>query len=123
MNYQETSREAWRRFAVVSGSVDDRIIRALQEAGESGLTDEEVERRLGEKHQTVSGNRRHLAERGLVKDSGLRGVTSSGRAAIKWVLTNLPTSPSEHYCHCGKRGNFGFKDAWFCGIHRPVRAA
>ena len=36
--------------------------------------------------QTISGNRRHLVEHGLVAPSGEYGHTSSGRRARLWII-------------------------------------
>lgn len=79
--YRETSREAYRS---VPPSLDSRILDAIRRAGP--ITCEAIENRIGANHQSVSGNLRHLVERGLVKDSGEKGKTASGRKAIKWVL-------------------------------------
>lgn len=47
-------------------------------------TDDEVEDILGLRHQTASARRRELVLLGLVKDSGERRFTSSGRKATVW---------------------------------------
>lgn len=83
--YQETSREAFDSFQPESGSLDALILAALLAAGRDGLIDQEIEERIGRSHQAVSGNRTHLVERGWVYKTRLRGKTSSGRSAIKWV--------------------------------------
>lgn len=83
MNYRETSREAWERFREVSGELDRAILGVLR-AGPA--TCQEIERRTDRSHQAVSGNLRHLVERGLVVASGEHGKTESGRRAIKWRL-------------------------------------
>ena len=89
MNYRETSRSALRRFEAVSGDLDRDIVRALEAAGVYGATCEQIEERIGRSHQSVSGNLRHLVERGIIEDSGRKGVTRSGRAAIAWrVVTD-----------------------------------
>jgi hypothetical protein len=89
INYQETSREAFDSFQPESGTLDAQILAVLLEAGKDGLIDQEIEIRLGRSHQAVSGNRRHLVERKLVCETRLRGQTSSGRRAIKWVHCNF----------------------------------
>lgn len=67
-----------------------RIIAALLDASvqrkEDGLTDDQLERALGGLHQTVSAARRGLVLKGLVKDSGRRRMTRTGRPAVVWVL-------------------------------------
>jgi len=83
--YQETSREAWQQC--VKGELDRAICAALEGAGTAGLIDEEIEGRIKRDHQSVSGNRRHLVERGLVRKTCLCGVTTRGKKAIRWVLS------------------------------------
>lgn len=89
MTYQETSREAWQSMVPVTADLDRAICRELAKAGNAGLTDYEIEQRIERAHQSVSANRRHLVERGVVKDTCLRGVTKSGRKAIRWVLAEF----------------------------------
>lgn len=85
MLYRETSREAWDGFKpALSGRLDDQILAALKHAGKA--TCQEIEQALSREHQAVSGNLRHLVERGLVKPSGGYGQTRSGRRAILWTL-------------------------------------
>ena len=82
MEYQDTSGEAYADFAPFSGTLDARILKALLKFGP--LICQDIEKRLARSHQAVSGNLRHLVERGLVEDSGGYGRTTSGRRAIKW---------------------------------------
>jgi Fic family protein len=88
MNYADTSREAWRSFLPVSHTLDDMIIAALK-AFPEGLVCDEIEKIIERSHQAVSGNLRHLVERGVVVNTGAKGRTSSGRSAIRWGLTNV----------------------------------
>lgn len=85
--YKHTSREAYEGFMPVSGELDLAIIAAIREAGPGGIICEHIERAIGRKHQAVSGNLRHLVERGHVKHNGQYGKTASNRKAMKWVLT------------------------------------
>lgn len=50
-----------------------------------GATDDEIERLLDMRHQTVSARRRELVLAGLVVDSGRTRATRSGRQATVWV--------------------------------------
>lgn len=84
-NYKETSREALEEFQPVSPTLDDLILGEIEASGSVGITCEGIELRLGRKHQAVSGNLRHLVERGLVKHSGEYGRTSSNRRAMLWI--------------------------------------
>lgn len=89
MNYQDTSRAAWRSFVPVSAVLDRLIMEALTDAGDSGLTDLQIEEAIGRKHQAVSANRRHLVERNLVVDSGRRRLLPNNRNAIVWILRQV----------------------------------
>lgn len=84
MQYQETSRAAWADHVPFTAALDRAIMEALSAASETGLTCQAIEEATGRNHQAVSGNLRHLAERGLVEKSGFIGFTSSGRQALKW---------------------------------------
>lgn len=85
MMYRETSRAAWEGFAPpASAKLDDQILAALTHVGRA--TCQEVETALNRSHQAVSGNLRHLVERGLVRPSGYFGKTKSGRRAIEWEI-------------------------------------
>lgn len=83
--YRDTSRAAWRGFLPVSAHLDRAIMAILEYYGTGGATCQHIERCIGREHQAVSGNLRHLVERGLVKPTKLRGLTRSGRKAIRWV--------------------------------------
>jgi Mn-dependent DtxR family transcriptional regulator len=54
--------------------------------GSDGLTCAEVEERLSLAHQTASARINELARMGVIKDSGERRLTPSGRAAIVWEV-------------------------------------
>ncbi len=84
--YKHTSREAYQAIAPVSGELDRLIINAICASMPDGIICEDIELAIGRSHQAVSGNLRHIVERGLVKDSGSKGKTASGRNAIKWIL-------------------------------------
>lgn len=86
--YKHTSREAYEGFMPVSGELDLAIIAAIRDAGPDGIICEQIERVIGRKHQAVSGNLRHLVERGHVKHNGQYGKTASNRKAMKWVLVD-----------------------------------
>jgi transcription initiation factor IIE alpha subunit len=83
--YQDTSGEAWAAIQEVRGKIDKEIIATLRMHGP--LTDEQIERATGIKHQTVSANRRHLVERRVVMESGLFDETGKTRK-IRWTLTS-----------------------------------
>ena len=80
-----TSHEAADSMEPVIAQVRQRIIEFLG-SSINGATDDEIEARLGMKHQTASAARRGLVVAGLVEDSGQTRKTRSGRNAIVWVL-------------------------------------
>lgn len=68
-----------------AGTIHRAILDLFEEVGDEGLTDDEIEVRLGLKHQTASAQRRTL-ELGLwVKKTNRRRDTRSGRAAGVYV--------------------------------------
>jgi predicted transcriptional regulator len=91
MNYQETSREAWREFVPASAKLDTQIMECLERNGPMICHDIEIE--INRAHHAVSGNLRHLVERGLVENSGEYGKTPSGRRAIKWRIVKSNIIP------------------------------
>ena len=54
-------------------------------SGRPGMTDEEITTRTGLAPNSVRPRRVELVARGLVKDSGMRRPTVSGRQATVWV--------------------------------------
>jgi hypothetical protein len=83
--YQQTSTEAWRNWlGTLSWSADRKILHVIERLG--GATDYDIEVATGLKHQTVSGNRRHLVEKGRVVDSGRRDLLPTRRRAIVWAI-------------------------------------
>ena len=85
MRYQATSAEAWESFRSVTGCLDKQIVSALINSPD-GLICQEIERDIGRIHQAVSGNLRHLVERGVITGTERRRKTYSGRDAIVWKL-------------------------------------
>lgn len=81
----ETSRSAASSMVESSKAIRADVLREIRTCG--GLTDDELERVLHRRHQTVSARRRELVLLGLVKDSETRRKTSSGRSAVVWVAT------------------------------------
>ena len=86
IHYQETSREAWKSWRdIPSDTLDGQILAVLFES--KGLACWEIEQVIGNTHQAVSGNLRHLVEKGFVRDSGRKGRSESGkRTVIIWEL-------------------------------------
>lgn len=82
----DTSEDAANSFDAVVVRSDERRVLDLIGHHEVGMTDDELEVISGMSHQTVSARRNGLVRKGLVRDSGFRRATRSGRQAIVWVL-------------------------------------
>jgi len=85
--YKQTSFQAWESSINTSYNLKKMILELLSEL-EDGATDEELERILGtEKSRSARPTRYNLRNKGLVRDSGRRRATESGREAIVWEIT------------------------------------
>jgi predicted ArsR family transcriptional regulator len=82
--YRPTSRQAWESMVSEKATLD-REIMAVLSSGQK--TCQQVEELTGRTHQAVSGNMRHLVEKGLVEPGDAFGTTASGRKAMTWRLT------------------------------------
>src|SRR5262245_19727326 len=80
-----TSTAAAASMATPSGKLRARVLSEIESAGGTGLTDDEIERLTGMRHQTASARRRELVLLGKVRSNGETRATSSGRAAKVWV--------------------------------------
>ena len=81
----ETSIEAAHSIVPSLQRLERRVLGVIEERGDLGATDDEIEVITGLAHQTASARRRALVLRGLVADSGLRRPTRSGRRATVWL--------------------------------------
>lgn len=81
----DTSRAAAESMEPHAGTLEAKVLIAIRAAGDEGHTDDELEQVLGLSHQTTSARRRALVIRCLVKDSGERRPTRSGRGATVWI--------------------------------------
>ena len=84
---QKTSRDAYDASKSKSKQMEHRILRHLEECGDVGATDEEMDIVFGtEKTRSNRPTRHSLTKRGRIVKSGRTRKTQSGRAAIVWVL-------------------------------------
>jgi predicted transcriptional regulator len=92
-NYKETSRAAWESMIPANATLDRAIMAELTKHGARGRTCQNVEDAIKREHQAVSGNLRHLVEKGYVEVvPGVFGVTRSGRRAMLWRIIENPTA-------------------------------
>lgn len=82
-DHPSTSREA--AASVNVGALQAKVLRAFEEAGKYGFTDEELDKLHAGASPTLRPRRVELARKGVVVDSGTKGETSTGRKAIVWV--------------------------------------
>jgi len=80
----DTSEEAAESIAKDTQRLRRLVYEEIRESG--GLSCDEIEERLGMKHQTCSARVHDLHALGRIRDSGMRRKTRSGRNAIVWVL-------------------------------------
>lgn len=79
----DTSHEAARHAAFLAQSHEGWIYRAIS-AAHRPLTKDEISAVTGIDHIAVARRIVGLREKGLVEDSGERGLTRTGRRAIRW---------------------------------------
>ncbi len=86
----ETSKAAAEKAKPNAASQRARVLKLITEScwrDDPGLTDEEIQDRLGLTGNTQRPRRMELLKTGVVKDSGRTRKTKSGREAVVWVTT------------------------------------
>lgn len=88
-NATDTSQAAAASVANDTETVRNHVWSYVRSTGLLGATCDDVEQRLGLRHQTASARLWELNHKlGLIGDSGRRRPTTTGRRAIVWVLTS-----------------------------------
>ena len=80
--HSETSREAAEEIRPVAGELRKAVFVYIKQHG--GATDEEVQKALEMSPNTQRPRRVELVDRGMVRDSGQKRRTKSGRKAVVW---------------------------------------
>ena len=83
--HSATSRAAAIDIQPKAGTLRASVCEAIALAGDAGLTDEQIGQQTRMGGNTVRPRRVELVGQGLVRDSGRRRETSSGRKAVVWV--------------------------------------
>jgi hypothetical protein len=91
-NGSDTSRDAARSMDPHAGNCRRAILDHIR-AAPDGATCDEIEHALRMRHQNVSARLRELSLEDLVRDSGDRRPTRSGRRARVYVATG--STPTE----------------------------
>lgn len=84
-----TSKAAADSMRPKMGALHEITLRAFREAGEAGLTDEQLDRDWcvrANYAKTLRPRRIELTAQGYLKDTGRTSPTTSGRQAKVWVL-------------------------------------
>lgn len=81
----DTQRNAVNLTLPRSGTKSAAVWDLFVDAGDLGLTDDEIERTTGWTHQSASAIRNGLMHRGLLKDSGQRRKNRRGLDCIVWM--------------------------------------
>ena len=119
-NGTATSCEAAASVFNVAGRQRALLIAYYRARGPAGATDDEAQQALDMPGNTQRPRRRELQRAGLVRDSGRRQRTRSGRPAVIWIAADaMPardkpgaSQPGQSCKRCG-----GTKFVDFC-IHR-----
>lgn len=78
---RQTSLDA---AASVPPTIEERVLRAIQDAGDQGATDYELTMTTGVKNLSVGACRNKLMRQGKVVETDGRRPTDTGRMAIVW---------------------------------------
>lgn len=82
-----TSREASESVRASAAGMEADVLELLRSVWPDGMTDAEIEAHSGLGPNTARPRRVGLVLKGLVRDSGQRRPTPSGRAARVWVAS------------------------------------
>ena len=83
----DTSRSAAKAIAPSALALRRRVFDFIASRGSLGATDHEIQNSLAIAGDTERPRRDELQKANLVRDSGHRRATSSGRSAVVWVTT------------------------------------
>lgn len=82
----ETAHQVAFTFDAVAETIQQRILAELKGLGRGGMTTHALAAVLGLELVTVSPRMKPLVTAGLVRDSGRRSESPSGRPRIIWVI-------------------------------------
>jgi hypothetical protein len=91
----DTSKRAALEVAPRTGTQRRRVLDAIASASSGGLTDEQLQTRLGMSGDSERPRRVELVEGGWIKDSGLRRPSGSGQDSIVWELARAVPKEGE----------------------------
>jgi len=83
----ETSKAAADEIRDDLHKLQKLVLDAIRASKDNGLTDQQIQTLLNMGPATECPRRIELREKGLIKDSGTKRLTRSGRKATVWVAT------------------------------------
>lgn len=87
VEHSPTSQAAADAIAPKVNRLRALVLAAIADAGELGMTDEEIQEFMGMSPNTQRPRRVELVAAGLVRDSGRKRRTHSGRQAVVWCVS------------------------------------
>ncbi len=82
----DTSEAAARGITGDAAALRRRVLRAIQDSGTYGRTDDEIQCQLALDGNTERPRRWELVQLRMIYDSGMRRQTRSGRRAVVWTV-------------------------------------
>ncbi len=98
----DTSRSAAKAVASSALALSRRVFDFIASRGSLGATDHEIQTSLAIAGDTERPRRVSLQQANLIRDSGQRRATPSGRSAVVWVTTGEPFSQENSPAPFGK---------------------
>ena len=83
--HSETSLSAAQQILPKAGTLRYKLLEYIISCGKDGCTDEEAQQNVPMAPSTPRPRREELVEMGLIKDSGDKRLTNSGRKAVVWI--------------------------------------
>ena len=83
-NHSETSKAAAAAIEPIAGTLRAQMLEFIRSAPATGYTDEEMQNLMAMHSNTQRPRRVDLVRSGLVIDSGITRLTTSGRDAVVW---------------------------------------
>jgi hypothetical protein len=80
----QTSRDAAKTVVPYITEIQATVLREVRDAGGQGMTDYELEQRLGNTSATLRSRRNELVKKELIRDSGMRRLQSGSNRTV-WV--------------------------------------
>ena len=94
-NRTATSKLAARSMRSHAAAQQQRVLECLRQAGDAGLTDEEIQTALDLRGDSERPRRAKLVELGLVENAGVMRLTKSSHPAAVWRAVEQSKQPTD----------------------------